>query len=89
VYRRADIVKPKNVIGLAKDLPPAEMEALLLASITVADDAMQQLAVRRGVAVRDYLASRAIAVDGSSSARRRRRATTRPGRRTPVSSCDS
>ena len=63
VYRRADIVKPKNVIGLAKDLPPAEMEALLLASITVADDAMQQLAVRRGVAVRDYLASREIPVE--------------------------
>jgi len=60
VYKRADIVKPKNVIGLAKDLPPAEMEALLVASITVADDAMQQLAVRRGVAVRDYLASKSI-----------------------------
>jgi hypothetical protein len=60
VYRRADIVKPKNVVGLAKDLPPAEMEALLLASITIADDAMQQLAVRRGVAVRDYLAARSI-----------------------------
>ena len=46
------------MIGLAKDLPPAEMEALLLANIDVADDAMQQLAVRRGVAVRDYLATR-------------------------------
>jgi hypothetical protein len=63
VYKRADIVKPKNVIGLAKDLPPAEMEALLLASITVADDAMQQLAVRRGVAVRDYLAAKSIPVE--------------------------
>jgi hypothetical protein len=63
VYRRADIVKPKNVIGVAKDLPPAEMEALLVASITVADDAMQQLAVRRGVAVRDYLAARSIPVE--------------------------
>ena len=63
VYRRADIVKPKNVVGLAKDLPPAEMEALLLASIVVADDAMQQLAVRRGVAVRDYLAARSIPVE--------------------------
>jgi hypothetical protein len=60
VYRRADIVKPKNVVGLAKDLPPAEMEALLLASMTVADEAMQQLAVRRGVAVRDYLAAQSI-----------------------------
>jgi hypothetical protein len=63
VYKRADIVKPKNVVGLTKDLPPAEMEALLVASIVVADDAMQQLAVRRGVAVRDYLAARSIAVE--------------------------
>jgi hypothetical protein len=63
VYRRADIVKPKNIVGLAKDLPPAEMEALLLASMTLGDDAMQQLAVRRGVAVRDYLAGREIAVE--------------------------
>ena len=58
VYKRADIVKPKNVIGLAKDLPPMEMEGLLLASIVVSDDAMQQLAVRRAVVVRDYLATK-------------------------------
>ncbi len=61
VYKRADIVKPKNVIGLAKGIPTSEMEALLLANVVVADDAMQQLAVRRGVAVRDYLASKDIA----------------------------
>jgi hypothetical protein len=58
VYRRADIVKPKNIIGLAKDLPTHDMEVLLLASIVVPDDAMPQLALRRAVAVRDYLASR-------------------------------
>ena len=46
------------MIGLAKDLPAGEMEALLLASITVSDDAMQQLAVRRAVVVRDYLATK-------------------------------
>jgi hypothetical protein len=62
VYRRADIVKPKNVVGLTKDLPTAEMEQLLLANMTVADDAMEQLAVRRGVAVRDYLVTREVAV---------------------------
>jgi len=61
VYKRADIVKPKNVVGLAKDLPTNEMEALLLAGINVGDDAMQQLAVRRGVVVRDYLAARQLA----------------------------
>jgi uncharacterized protein involved in outer membrane biogenesis len=61
VYRRADIVKPKNVLGLTKDLPPDEMEQLILANMVVADDAMQQLAVRRGVAVRDYLATKDVA----------------------------
>ena len=61
VYRRADIVKPKNVVGLSKDLPPAEMEQVLLANMVVADDAMQQLAVRRGVVVRDYLATKDVA----------------------------
>ena len=63
VYKRADIVKPKNVIGIAKDVPPGEMEALLLGNINVTADAMQQLAVRRGVAVRDYLASREIPIE--------------------------
>jgi len=63
VYRRADVVKPKNVLGFAKDLPAAEMEALLLGAMTVDEEAMQQLAVRRGVAVRDYLAGREIAIE--------------------------
>ncbi|MGH6627962.1 MAG: DUF748 domain-containing protein, partial [Burkholderiaceae bacterium] len=37
VYRRADMPKPRNLIGLAKDLPPVEMEALLLAHIAVSE----------------------------------------------------
>ena len=60
VYKRADIVKPKNAAGLAAELTPAEMEALLLGGIVVTEESMQQLAVRRGVAVRDYLASRQL-----------------------------
>ncbi len=60
VYRRADIKKPRNVIGMAKDIPQAEMEELLLANISATEDAMRELAVQRGVAVRDYLASRQL-----------------------------
>ncbi len=60
VYKRADMPKPRNLIGLAKDLPVPEMEKLLMASITVNDDAMRELAVQRGVAVKDYLASREL-----------------------------
>jgi outer membrane protein OmpA-like peptidoglycan-associated protein len=63
VYRRADIAKPRNLVGLAKDLPVAEMEALLLASISVTEDAIHTLAQQRGVAVKDYLASRKVGVE--------------------------
>lgn len=58
VYRRADIPKPRNLVGLAKDLPDSEMQALLLANIAVPDTAMHDLALARAVAVRDYLLER-------------------------------
>jgi len=54
VYRRADFPKPRNLLGIAKDIPPNEMEALLLAHLAVTEDAMRELAVQWGVAVRDY-----------------------------------
>ena len=57
VYKRADFPKPRNLIGLAKDLPVPDMEALLLANLSATESAMQELAVRRGVVVRDHLAS--------------------------------
>ncbi|MBY0453341.1 MAG: DUF748 domain-containing protein [Burkholderiaceae bacterium] len=63
VYRRADVTKQRNLIGMAKELPVAEMEALLLASVVIPADAMRDLAVARGVAVRDYLASRELPLD--------------------------
>ncbi|MEN9538729.1 MAG: hypothetical protein RLZZ126_964, partial [Pseudomonadota bacterium] len=63
VYRRADIPKPRNLIGMAKDLPQEEMEALLLAHIVVTEDVMRELAVQRAVAVKDYLASKQLALD--------------------------
>ena len=63
VYQRADIKKPRNLIGMAKDLPRADMEALLLGSIAVPDNAMQELALARSVSVRDYLAGRQVPLD--------------------------
>ena len=60
VYKRSDITKPRNLVGLAKDLPQGEMEALLLANMGVNDDAMRELALNRGVAVRDYLAAQKV-----------------------------
>lgn len=57
VYRRAEINKPRNILGLAKELAPREMENLLLASLPVDADAMRALAQARGVVVKDYLAA--------------------------------
>ncbi len=63
VYKRADIKKPRNMVGMATDIPQAEMETLLITSVTVPDDAMRELALARGVAVRDYLAGKGVKLD--------------------------
>lgn len=63
VYGRADIKKPRNMVGMAKDLPADQMTALLVASIKVPDDAMRELALARGVAVRDYLATQQLPLE--------------------------
>ncbi|MBY0464642.1 MAG: DUF748 domain-containing protein, partial [Burkholderiales bacterium] len=55
VYKRTDMPKPRNALGLTKDLAPVDMEALLLTQIPVSDTTMKELAVQRGVAVRDQL----------------------------------
>lgn len=63
VYRRADFPKPRNLMGLTKDIPVNEMEALLLAHLSATDDAMRELAVQRGVTVRDYLAAQKLPLE--------------------------
>ncbi|MFT4267924.1 MAG: DUF748 domain-containing protein, partial [Xenophilus sp.] len=63
VYKRADISKPRNMVGMAKKLPTEEMEKLLLASIEVDEQAVRELAVARGAAVRDYLVEHKLASD--------------------------
>ena len=62
-YKRTDITKPRNVVGLAKDLAVDEMERLLLADIKVTDESMQALALQRGVAVKEYLATKDLPLD--------------------------
>jgi hypothetical protein len=57
-YKAADIKKPRNLVGLAKTLPPAEMEALLKASAPVDQASLLSLANRRGDRVKAYLASK-------------------------------
>lgn len=61
VYRQTDLPdKPRNLIGLAKDIPAAEMEALLKARLVVTDEAMRELALQRGLAVRDALIAKGL-----------------------------
>lgn len=55
VYRRSPLPKPRNVLGLVKDLSVAEMEALLLAAITVDERDMRELAQARAEQVRAAL----------------------------------
>jgi uncharacterized protein involved in outer membrane biogenesis len=55
VYKAAEFTKPRNAIGLPKDLPRDEMEGLLLANTIVADEDLRSLADRRAQTVRASL----------------------------------
>lgn len=50
VYKASSISKPRNIIGIAKDLPPAEMEKLLLEGVPAGDEQMRTLANQRALA---------------------------------------
>jgi uncharacterized protein involved in outer membrane biogenesis len=68
-YGEEDFPKPRNVIGLAKDLPVAEMESLMLKYAKVSDDDVRELASRRAQAVRErLLATGQISADRLSMA---------------------
>jgi hypothetical protein len=55
VYRDTTLPnKPRNVIGMAKDIPPADMEVLLLASYPADEEALRSLANRRAIAVKEW-----------------------------------
>ena len=52
--------KPKNVIGLARSLPDAEMEALLRKHVPVNDEGLRALALQRAMTLRDALVARGL-----------------------------
>lgn len=60
IYRKADIEKPRNAVGLSKSLPPEEMRKLLVEQSPLPPTAMQELAVARAMAVRSFLAEQGI-----------------------------
>ena len=54
-YKKETFPKPRNFLGMAKDLPAPEMEKLILTHIQVTDDDLRQLAMQRAQRVKDYL----------------------------------
>ncbi len=54
-YKEAKFPKPRNMIGLQKDLPVDEMEKLMLANLPVSDDDIKALAARRAEVVQGWL----------------------------------
>ncbi len=63
VYRRSSLKKPRNALGLSKDLPAADMETLLLQAVPVDEDTVRALALNRSLAVREYLTARQVPSD--------------------------
>lgn len=55
VYRNEKFPKPRNMVGLTKDLPVPEMEKLILANIQVEGDELRLLAQQRAQAVKNWL----------------------------------
>jgi len=54
-YREEKFPKPRNIIGMVKDIPVPEMEKLMYTHLQVTDDDLRLLAQRRARAVKDYL----------------------------------
>lgn len=54
-YKKADFPKPRNMVGLVKDLPQEEMETLMFTHIEINEEDLQELAKQRAKAVREFL----------------------------------
>jgi hypothetical protein len=55
VYKKEDFPKPRNFLGIAKDLPNEEMKKLILAHTSVGDEQLKNLAQDRVTAVMNLL----------------------------------
>lgn len=60
VYSKADIKKPRNIVGFAKSLPVPEMETRLLESMTVNEGDLMAIADARGRNARTFLANQGV-----------------------------
>ncbi len=55
VYKKEKFPKPRNFMGLVKDLPPEEMKKLIITNTLVGEPELTALALERIVAVKNYL----------------------------------
>jgi len=60
VYAATDMPKPRNFVGIARDVPLDEMERLLSAQVDITPEAVRALALQRSAAVRDYLTGKGV-----------------------------
>ncbi|HSD37671.1 MAG TPA: DUF748 domain-containing protein [Rhodocyclaceae bacterium] len=75
VYRAASFDKPKNAIGITKDIPAADMERLIIENTKIGEADLSSLANRREEVVREWLvgqgkipAARIFVLEGASTA---------------------
>ncbi|KXB32749.1 hypothetical protein AT959_00705 [Dechloromonas denitrificans] len=54
-YKEAKFPKPRNMVGMQKELPVEEMEKLMLTNLPASDDDVRALAVRRAETVQGWL----------------------------------
>ena len=54
-YKKESFPKPRNFFGIAKELPPPEMERLMLEHLEVSDEELRQLASLRALRVREAI----------------------------------
>lgn len=60
VYKESAVNKPRNLVGLSKALPTAEMEKILISQIPVDKNALRDLATRRTASIRDALVAKGV-----------------------------
>jgi len=54
-YKKEKFPKPKNILGMAKDIPAPEMEKLMLTHIEIKESDLRSLANQRAMSVKDAI----------------------------------
>lgn len=62
-YEDETFPKPRNMLGIAKDLPPQEMEKLILTHVIVADDDLRTLGEQRAQEAKEHLVKAGVATE--------------------------